>query len=285
MNDDSLPPQRIGVWIEPLTSKKPDGSFCKRPEFADAALAEGLRMSQAERLAHLPRWPSEAISYFVMRTPRGDEQAFTEMLQELVRRGIRIARRELRGMDRSAAADILEDVEFRLLELLLSKQPSYKREFLEMSFAKAIELYTLNRVRDYLRSPLGGRAARMKQTDEDGEKVDEPLELLASGDPGPHDALLCLRDTNERHRLLRIACQAVSDRRILKAMVLHHGYGWPIESNDPKIPTLVRHFQITERQIRRWLTEGMRAMRQALNVPEPPPKTRAAAAGQKGEAQ
>jgi len=35
----------------------------------------------------------------------------------------------------------------------------------------------------------------------------EPLELLPSGDPGPHDALLRLQDTKERHRLLRIACR------------------------------------------------------------------------------
>jgi hypothetical protein len=269
MNDDPLPPKGIDVWIEPLTSKMPNGSLCRRPEFVDAALAEALKMTQAERLVNLPRWPSEAISYFVMRCPRTDEQAFAEMLQELVKRGIRTARRELRGLDRAVARDILEDVEYRLLELLLSKEPSYKREFLEMSFAKAVELYTLNRIRDYLRSPLGGRADFTKQEDEDGDAIDL-LELLPSGGPGPEYALLRLEDTKERHRLLRVACQAVEDRRILKALILHHGYGWPIESNDPKVSTLVRHFQIGERQIRRWLTEGMRAMRQALSVPADP---------------
>jgi hypothetical protein len=181
-------------------------------------------MSQAERLANLSRWPSETITYFVVRTPRGDEQAFAGMILELVRRGIRTARRELRGMDRAAARDIIEDVEGRLLELLLTKQPSLKRDFLEMSFAKAVELYALNRVRDYLRSPLGGRAAFPKHGDEDGDRL-EPLELLPSGDPGPHDALLRLQDTKERHRLLRIACQAVKDRWILKALILHSATG------------------------------------------------------------
>ena len=271
----------MNVWIEPLTSKKPDGSPCHRPEFVEAALAEGLRMSQAERLANLSRWPSEAITYFVVRTPRGDERAFGGMMLELVRRGMRTARRELLGVDRAAARDIIEDVEGRLLELLLSKQPSLKRDFLEMSFAKAVELYTLNRFRDYLRSPLGGRAVFDKHWEKDVEVL-EPLDLMPSGDPGPHDALLRLQDTKERHRLLRIACQAVEDRLVLKALILHHGYGWPVNSTDRKIPSLCRHFNVSERTMYRMLGESMSAMRKALNV-ELPAKARSAAAGQKGE--
>jgi hypothetical protein len=63
---------------------------------------------------------------------------------------------------------------------------------------------------------------------------------------------------------LRKACKAVPDRRQLRALIFHFGYNWPVISKDPKRPSIVRHFEISERKADRWLAGGLKAMREAL---------------------
>ena len=73
-----------------------------------------------------------------------------------------------------------------------------------------------------------------------------------------------LREQERRHQLLRKACQAVPDRRHLKAAILHWGYDWPITSKNRNERSLTRHFGVSEAQMHRWLDGAMKAMRAAL---------------------
>lgn len=254
------------VWIEPLSSRMPDGTPYRRPAYVDAAIIEGLLMTQAQRLANLQRWPSEAVFHFTLHAPPADEQAYGDMFVELGRRATRTAFSCVRGMDKNVAKEIIKEAEHRVFVLALTKQPSRERDILEVTFAKAVEHDTFNRMKFHLRSNLGGRAFFQHLKDEDGTEIERPVELIPGTDPGAEVQLLNLKERDLRHRLLRIACQAVPDRMVLRALVLHHGYGWPVKSTDGNISCLCRHFGVPERSMYRMLAEGMAAMRKALHV-------------------
>jgi hypothetical protein len=57
--------------------------------------------------------------------------------------------------------------------------------------------------------------------------------------------------------LIRRGCRAVKDRRHLQAFILRYVHGWPITSNDPAKPDLVRRFKKSRWQIKNWL-DGVR---------------------------
>lgn len=254
------------VWIEPLSSKMPDGKPYQRPAYVEAAIAEGLQMTQAQKLANLRRWPSETVFHFTLHAPRADEEAYGEMFVELGRRATRTAFSCVRGMQKDTAKEIIKEAEHRVFVLVSTKQPSRARDILEVTFAEAVEHYTFDRMKSHLRSNLGGKAYFQQLKDEDGIEIERPIELIPGTDPGAEVQLLNLKERNLRHQLLRIACQAVPDRMVLRALILHHGYGWPVMSTDGNIPCLCRHFGVPERSMYRLLADGMAAMRKALHV-------------------
>jgi len=59
--------------------------------------------------------------------------------------------------------------------------------------------------------------------------------------------------------LTRAALQSLPVRQA-EAFWLHYHDGWPIESRDPSIPTVSRHFQVTPKTIGNWLREAERAL-------------------------
>ena len=76
---------------------------------------------------------------------------------ELSRRIVRMALKGVRGRDLLAAEDIALKVEIKILELVLTDKPSRTADFLEISFADAVEHCIQNEIQAHQRSPMGNR--------------------------------------------------------------------------------------------------------------------------------
>ena len=259
------PPPTDGPFakVPPLASKKGDGTPYERTAATLASIVHFRALPESVRLAEVAGQPTEALVHFIRQEMPMNAVLFSRIVQEISRRGTEIARNVVHGIDRDNARLIAADVDTWILKLVLSREQSPYADFLEVAFGQAAQMWAFNALRNYLRSARLNRG-EIEHLDDDGNEVRRPLELIADGGPSPEEILLKLRDRNERHRLLRIACQAVPDRRHLKAAILHWGYGWPVTSTDRQQPSLTRHFDVRDRQMWRWLDSAMMAMRVAL---------------------
>jgi hypothetical protein len=251
--------------VLPLASKKPNGEPYERPPYVEAANAQVIATPESQRAGLIPKLPPESLVYIVRKLPPGSAAFYARVVKEISRRTTALVRRCTRGLDKLSAEDILLKVEIRILELVLTKKESRASDFLEIAFTQHVEARANDRLRQYLISPFGElRGYIAPEYDEDGDEIERPVETIVDGGATPEEFLLNLRDRNYRHQLLRRACKAVPDRQQLKALVFHYGYGWPVESADPKKPSIVRHFGIPRRTAWRWLAEGLKAMQEAL---------------------
>lgn len=251
--------------VKPLASKNAAGDSYKRPPYVDNAIAHVHATPESERKDLLPDLPPEAVVYSATKLPCSDPVLQGRVIQEVSMRTTGIVWRCTRGLDKLAAEEVLMKVELRILDLVLTKKESRARDFLEIAFASHVEARAYNAIRDHLVSPFGEcREYLDGRHDDDGQEIEHVFDTLPTADPGPHEILLRFRDRNERHRLLRKACQAVPDRQLLKALIFHFGYNWPVISKDRQKPSIVRHFGISERKADRWLAGGMQIMRDAL---------------------
>jgi hypothetical protein len=209
--------------------------------------------------------PSEAQIYFIRNSDPKSRAFYDRLFQQLAGRAGRVIHKAFRGLDRSDAKELAMQVESRVMQLILDTKPSPAAELLEIRFDQAVEAIAIDALRVYMRSPMGAlRGQPAIQLEDEGAEIERPLEVFLAGGPGPEDVLLVLREQERRHQLLRKACQAVPDRRHLKAAILHWGYDWPITSRNRNERSLTRHFGVSERQMHRWLDNAMKAMRAAL---------------------
>jgi hypothetical protein len=253
--------------ISPLTFKDADGNLFGRSETVNLEIATFRPLSQSERQKHLPRLEPESLLFFIGETRYLDRDFCGELMLQLGRRTARIVKRYVRGLSEIAAEEILMKVDIQVVELALAEKPSRKSEFLQVSFYGAVKLLTLDAVKSYRRSLLGGKRGWIPAADEtgtDGKVFRRTIELAPDSGPGAEEILLSLENDNFRHDLLRLACRAVADRRHLEAVILHFGHGWPILSKDQRKNDLVSHFQATEDQVKGWLRRAMKLMREAL---------------------
>jgi hypothetical protein len=254
--------------IPPLPSVKADGTPYEREDNVLDCIARNTGVPEPIRIAEVPRMPSEALTFFSRHTDRSSREFWERVFRELIRRAGYIIYQTFRGLDEPGATDLMLQVEARVMEMIVKPKPSPAYDLFEIRFVQAVEMVALGALRVHLRSPLGalrGRAAT--QLDDDGDEI--PFEVLLEGGAGPHDLLLVLRDRKRRHRLLRMACQAVPDRRHLRAAILRWGYDWPITAKNPDERCLTRHFGVSKRHMLRWLAGAMNAMTAALaNEPE-----------------
>jgi hypothetical protein len=253
--------------VPPLTCLKADGKPRERSTAVTAEILDMLRLPQTEGIAKPGGLRTETIVFFARQARRADEDLYGLLVQELSNRIIRMVRNRVYGLDPRAAEEIPLKVEIEILELVLAEKPSLDSEFLEVAFGQAVERRTIDAIRKYKRSILGGRRGWIVAgKDEDGDEIERPIELAPDNRPNPEEVLLQLDSKNQRHQLLKKACQAVENKRHLEAFIMHYAHGWPIVSNDPERPDLVSRFNVTEGQMKHWLKKTMEIMREALGV-------------------
>jgi DNA-directed RNA polymerase specialized sigma24 family protein len=253
-----LPRNRGPAPVEPLKLLGPDGQPRKRHPNVEAELGWILTVPASERLRDVPRLHSESLVYMILRPVPGNEELQACLIQEAGKRLTAIvAGCTWRLRKKAVTEEIADEVETRILVLLVAKDPS--AEFFELGFAEGVRSLTFNALRGYKRSAIGGHRG-WYQTDEvgeDGKPMERPLELVAGSGPGPEAMVIDANLAERREVLLRNAFRYVKDPRQRKATKLHFG-------EDLSVKQLSRELGAPENTIKHWLKASLKVMRRVL---------------------
>jgi hypothetical protein len=214
-----------------------------------------MRRHQSEWIPEAPNLKSETIVFLMFLVRRAEEQLFYELFQELCKRIARIARRgaSIYHLDADVAQAIVEEVEFKVLELVLADTPCRQSEVLEFAFGQAVKRRALDRSRKHtnsMQAHLSWIDVPSDYDDSAADKAIEPLELKPDSRPSPEATAI-------KNVLLEKAWAVIDDPRIYQAMFLHHYEGWPIHA-------LMEFFGATRRHVKYMLEKGLGQMRDAI---------------------
>lgn len=251
------------AYVRPLTAIRPNGNpYVRFPE-TEAEIAEMLCLSHSQRMARAPDCCHECITYLIRDIRGRKRKLFSCFVGELTKRVNRIAGAFARGIDAASKEHILWRVEERIFELVLIETPTLKSDFLEVAFGLAVARITNDEVVRHNRSAFGWRRDVLDSSaDVDDEENEQLIKEVADNRPGPEAILLQSADEKTRAKAYWKACRAVKNPQQLEAVRLHYCEGMPIESDDPDAPDLVRYFNATARQVRRWIAKALKQMRQ-----------------------
>jgi hypothetical protein len=255
--------------LPPLVCFSKGGHRYARPPHINAEIRRLLPLARSHWVAQAGSLQNETLVYLIRLTHENDSTVCGNLMLELQKRITRQARVFCRDMDDFDEEQFISDVEIRVLELVLTKEQSRKRDVLEVAFGQAVKRLALDELKTFENSTAAHIADFAVATDVhwDGEEeIERPIEFLPDATSGPEDILLNLDKGKHGHRLLRKALQAVSDPRHREAAILHWGRGIPIESCRRGKDCLTRRFRKDARQIKYWLDVAMKQMRDALGL-------------------
>ena len=255
----------MSAFIEPLKLLHENGTPYERHTDVNAELGTLLALNYSERAAEAPRAHSESLAHFIRHRTQADEEFHAIVFQEITKRIVRAARSVVRSLPKSAAEEIVNNVEMQILKLLVANSQDPAGDFFEVGFAQGVEARTRDAKRGYLRSVTGGRRSWLAtdETDESGDEID-PLELVADNAAGPEGSAIAKIDQEYRRELFERVRPMMKDPRYIEAAVLFFFEGWPIQSKDPDKECLVRYFRATDSQIRHWISVVVKAIRELL---------------------
>ncbi len=255
--------------VPPLSSSKLDGTPYTRRAHVTAAIAGMLSLPKAQWVegatrSDASRLPGEAL-VFLIKISASDKALFGKLVWELHLRIERAAKRWARGFDKDTTEEIIDGVQKRVIDITLTSPPTRQSDFLEVAFSQAIKRYTLNAVAKRRNAPLPLSAEQHAALEGEDEDAERPTERVANEGPQVEEIVSMLQDQARRGPLLRRAQAAVKDIRHYEAILLFYGFGWPYSSNtDPEKQSLQDFFGVSERQIRNWIKDGLKAIRAAL---------------------
>jgi hypothetical protein len=273
MSEFSDPPEESSrERIRELASQMGNGKAYERWKDIDKQIRRLCRLSQSDWIAQAPKLPTEALVFLIKQTHRVEPEVAGPLLQEVSKRTLRQTRAKIKGLDPVQAEHVVDRVEYSILVLLLSEEPSRQADFLEISFAKSVEQRTLDEIRKLQNSTLLGHRGEFHPPD-DGTDVskfesEHPLLLAPDKGPNPLEIFLEAEDKARVASLVEQASAVVKDSRHLEAVVLHFCHGWPVQSKKG-IRDLVSHFNVSAQQIWKWIATALKEMREALGLFEP----------------
>ena len=232
-----------------LKSLKPDGKAYKAWADVEDELQRVLPLHESTWVAEAPDLKNETLLSLIRHVREGNREIFNRLLEELMERVVRLARHWVVGINDEAAREyILSQAEIEILKLALTPTPTRSSDYLEIAFAKKVRQMTFDAIRKYKKSPSGRRGDVIPMTDADNdlEEIERPLEFVPGHERSPETIAL-------HADLIEAIRDRVEDPRHFEAAMLHWGHGWPVSCGDPNEDTLVRRFNVPERQITYWL--------------------------------
>ena len=242
--------------IPRLTMSTREGDRYVRRADVESAITLALGRPRAEwGTLVAEEFPAEALVFLIRQVERTETTLFGTLINELMDRILKTARKWAKGFDTTNTEEILFKVEQKVIDLLLAESPSRQSEYLEIAFTDKVKKLTLNAVQKCKSSPLY-RTKDVTDSTETAEPADHR--------PVPDEVLLLIESRTRRPELMRRAYAAVKDRRHLEAVILRHVHNWPIKDKDPDTPTLAKRYGKSGRQIQNWISDALEAMRTAI---------------------
>jgi hypothetical protein len=255
MDAFSSSPEGSKSIVGRLKSSTASGKNYQRTSTVDDQIQRVLRLHQSEWIREAPNLKTETIVFLMRLVRRADEQLFFEFFKELSARIVRIANRGASGyrLKPEVVQEIVEDVELKVLELVLADTACRKTDFLEVAFGRHVKCRALNRTRKHnnsVQAHLGFIEVPSDYDDSAADQAMEPLELTPDSRPSPEAIAI-------KNVLLDKAWAVIDDPRIVHALFLHYYENWPIEE-------LMQLFGATRRHVKYMLEKGLRQMRDAI---------------------
>lgn len=235
----------------PLSHCTRDGRrYVRRPEVRDEIRRVVAADSETWDVARLR---NETLVHLVreFRSRAQTTSAFTAVVEQLGRRLARIVGDYSKGADELTRVELIDQIQNRVIILILEPIRCKKGEYLEVSFRAVVKGLTLNAVDSLFQHRRDHPVVRLidDREDEDDHGPD-PCVAVADKRLSP-DEIVSLAETLD----------AITDSRHREAFVLRYAYDWPITAQNPDMPTLCKHFNKKERQIHNWLQTALDQMR------------------------
>jgi len=244
--------------LPPLTFSTPDGKPYVRPEAVDAEIQRMLQRPMPDWIPAATGLKSESLVFLIRYIREKDQGISGRFLEELGKRTVRMADRWVHGVYPAAREYIVLQVEIEITQLVLIDTPSRQSEFLEIAFGRAVARRTTNAVRDFRRSPMGRQGNGPLVVGEEAEEIERPIETIPDDSPSSEE--IC-----ELRLLVAKGLTFVTDGRHLEAVILRYLEGWPMTANDADAPCLVRHFQVSARQIQNWINIALDEIKKGIS--------------------
>ncbi len=213
-----------------------------------------LAMLKGEkRLSH------ETLVFLIRQIRNSDSDLLRQLVYELTRRTVQIAKHWAKGFTPGTTKEILEKATEEIVILLLKEDPSRSSEFIEMAFETAVKNRTLNIVEKHRRDALSGPCVSLGVTVQD-----DVFAQIPDKRPLPDEVASKRQKKAWQAELVRRASTAVTDPRHLEAVILRYCHRWPITDKDPAKQTLATYFGMSGRQIRNWIRKALAEMRDAI---------------------
>jgi len=179
---------------------------------------------------------------------RGNDDVVDQLSDALALRSMKFVKSQVRKfVDSEYLEDCRNDILLETFDRILDLE-SDRADYLEASFWNFLQRISGDVTQKYKTVSKRDRAT-------DSFDVEDETELGSVsriGEAGINPTEDLLRRIHLDEVLLLLP------PHIQELFVMHYLDGYAIESNDPHIPTLARHFNKTPRTIRNWLAQGVR---------------------------
>lgn len=248
--------------VRPLTRRNAEGDLYRRLDAVEAQIAAALelerrarveraRISDRERADFLQ---AECVVYLIREAYRdGDNQVVDDLAGILIDRCAVVLAAKLRKLGPDMAAEASDEV----IELLFAKiidLDSDVSDYYQVRFWAGLESLAISAFRRYLWQvkqaadvlPLSALAGQEIEQDDSDDAVQHTAASTDYRDPvlSPEQFVLC------EDALVLLP------EPIRSAFALRYYANWPIESQDPDVPTLSEAFGVTPRAIRKWFEKA-----------------------------
>lgn len=254
-----------GQAIEPLTRHNAEGQQLERLPDVEQQIRQAVALDPAQlrqRVAiaeeSAPGYlKPEVLVYLVRRAHRvGDQALLNDLTVSLLARCTAVLRRRLGALGAAAFQEGSDDFAAQLFEHILDGD---RGDFLQVRFWVVVERLAITVFSGLVRErrhagqtvPLSSIAGYEPEAEEFGPQVrpDAAENLVA---PSDEDVVI----SND---LIREALSRVQEP-YRTAYLLRYYAGWPIEDQDPNVPTISRKFGVDPRTIRNWLKRAQAAL-------------------------
>jgi len=253
-----------------VSRNKGGGRYVRHPR-VKAEIQRLLGLGQSQWRGQAADLQNETLVCLIHLMRDDNSEVRGALIWELLKRVRSRARKHRAGTRKFDMEQFASNAEMHVLKLVLSKEPSRERDFLEMRFGWELK-NLLNKLWGQFKDSVGDIVEIRRWSPgahdepEDGEITRQALEQVADPAAGPLDNLLNIDMTKRRHRLLQRLLAAVTDPRHLKAVILHYAHGIPIASSKRGKDCLTRRFRKEQWEIKQWIATAMKEMRAALDV-------------------
>lgn len=260
-----------------MTVPMSDGTCLKRPGDVDVQIRETLCLPREKWPALAPDLKSEALTHLIRHLRRqskkwieeraaetsaalthrmlqANEQLVVEFMVVAIRRATVISRRWAKGRNQFKTAEILKQVQFEIVCLILAEEPSLQSEFLEVAFALVVQRRTLDAVEKQRFSAVGHR-----DVDEDGRHFDWLSEVVADHRANPEEALLRKEREELEDAAYEAACGFVKNPQHREAVVAH-------VVEDIPITDLEQRYNKPRRRVYKYINKGLDDMRRGFGL-------------------